>query len=83
MDSGRKDKMKTNELHPMLTRCYECHYEALTWHEDTENPRPCRKCGGKLEIIAKEKWERQVMGKVLKYSFERKTNKKGGTKRLR
>ena len=29
-----------------------CKYEAITWHKDLKNPEPCRKCGGKLEVLA-------------------------------
>jgi rRNA maturation endonuclease Nob1 len=32
-----------------ISRCVDCGYEAITWDGDL-----CRKCGGKLEIIASE-----------------------------
>ena len=37
-----------------FTRCIECDYQALTWHSNLEELENCRKCGGKLEVIAKE-----------------------------
>ena len=37
-----------------FTTCKSCHYEALTWHDDLNCLMDCRKCGGKLEAIAKE-----------------------------
>ena len=34
-----------------MTRCYDCGYEAVTWHENEENMNDCTKCKGKLEIL--------------------------------
>lgn len=39
---------------PLLTRCLECKYTAMTWHESIDNLNRCRKCDGHLEILAKE-----------------------------
>jgi hypothetical protein len=36
------------------TKCTKCGYEAITSHPK-EKVLPCRKCQGKLEIIAEEK----------------------------
>lgn len=36
---------------PKLTKCKSCNYEAVTWHPE-EIILPCRKCLGKLEVIA-------------------------------
>jgi len=46
--------MKTErETIMMNTRCLSCGYEAITHHPKDE-VLPCRKCKGKLEIIAQE-----------------------------
>lgn len=37
------------------TICEDCKYRAITWHVTKDNINECRKCGGKLEIIAIEK----------------------------
>ena len=54
-DSMKRDiKDKDKVLTPLITKCRKCGYDAKTWHEDLENPEGCRKCGGKLEILARE-----------------------------
>lgn len=47
---GSGIKMKP-DLIPINTRCSECNYVALTWHENVNRLEECRKCKGKLEII--------------------------------
>lgn len=36
------------------TKCTNCGYEAITWHKDLKHLNNCRKCNGKLEILALE-----------------------------
>ncbi len=47
-------KNKEEELKGAFTTCSSCGYEALTWHEDIEDLRDCRKCGGKLELMVRK-----------------------------
>ncbi len=44
-----------NELKGAITICSNCKYKALTWHSDLDRLENCRKCSGRLEIIALEK----------------------------
>ena len=41
-----------NELKPVITKCQDCKYESLTWHQDLKHLHKCNKCGGLLNIIA-------------------------------
>jgi predicted SprT family Zn-dependent metalloprotease len=43
------------KVKPFLTKCQSCNYTSIIWREDKNKLYPCRKCKGKLEIIAQEK----------------------------